>query len=234
MSLPASGRSLTWIHCSFTQQGTASKDPWPPCSPDLSLHDIYLRDLLKGKVYCSNHQTPEKLKTSVQQKITDITVAELKSLFPITLQRAEKCIEALLATTSSTFFEELKVLVNVQVQGFYFLKLQILYVYDPDVTHVCSTLLPKKKKELLNWARFMCATLHKVIKSLWRFCWETLIKEKKKWPVSSDLKWLSTFLRVAPLFFFSVVLLFLYARKKNDILNKAIFLIKSRKKKKKN
>lgn len=95
-------------------------------------------------------------------------------------------------------------------------------------------IVAKKKKELLNWARFMCATLHKVIKSLWRFCWETLIKEKKKWPVSSDLKWLSTFLRVAPLFFFSVVLLFLYARKKNDILNKAIFLIKSRKKKKKN
>jgi len=42
---------------------------WPPCSPDLSICDLFLWGYLKSRVYTNGPRTIEELKLSIRQEI---------------------------------------------------------------------------------------------------------------------------------------------------------------------
>ena len=70
-----------------------SRDLWPPCSPDLTPPDFYLRGKLKGFVYADNPRSINDLKHNIRQVIADIRCEELHQVFSNLRRRVELCLQ---------------------------------------------------------------------------------------------------------------------------------------------
>ena len=69
-----------------------NRDLWLARSPDMTLCDFYLWDILKNAVYKTNPRTVEELKPNFSNEI-NINRGELQRVMRIFLKRCQKCMD---------------------------------------------------------------------------------------------------------------------------------------------